>query len=69
LEDVTIATVSQRIEQHCRDRGCRGAILVSDKASDESLVKAMMRWDRRAPRQSSGSVDRKTLSQSVCGRR
>ena len=67
LEGATIATVSQRIEQHCRDRGCRGAILVSDKASDESLVKVMMRWDRRTPRQSSISGDRKTLSQSAGG--
>ena len=65
LEGTTIATVSERIKRHCRDRGCRGTILVSDKPSDESLLEAIIGWDPRFRGQTSVPAEQKTSSGSA----
>ena len=69
LERTTIATVSERIKQHCRERGCRGTILVSDKPSDESLLEAIIGWDTRFRGLTSVPAEQKTSSCSAQGRR
>ena len=42
--NTVIATVSSRIEHHCRQLGCVGPILLSEEPTDEALVVKIREW-------------------------
>lgn len=42
MQNVAVATFSDRIARHCKAQGCNGPVLVANQASDEALVEEIV---------------------------